>query len=63
MEEQINPIQDIGIQIATELEEKNRLLDDFANEQPIEKVVQARIQQLAISKVILLFSFVILNPS
>lgn len=56
MEENANQNLDIGIQIATELEEKNRLLDDFANEQPIEKVVQARIQQLAISKVYFLIN-------
>jgi hypothetical protein len=43
---------EIGVQLASELEEKNRLLDEFAKEQPIEKVVQARIQQLAISKVL-----------
>jgi len=43
---------DIGLQLATELEEKNRLLDEYANDQPIDKVVQARVQQLAITKVL-----------
>lgn len=43
---------DLTSEIAGELEEKNRLLDDYANEQPIDKVLQARIQQLAISKVL-----------
>ncbi len=45
-------MMDLSIQIASELEEKNRLLDEFANEQPVDKVVQARIQQLAITKVL-----------
>ena len=51
MEENAERGMEIGVQLASELEEKNRLLDEFAKEQPIEKVVQARIQQLAISKV------------
>ena len=45
-------IIDLGVQLGTELEEKNRLLDEYTNDQPIEKVVQARIQQLAITKVL-----------
>jgi len=52
MQEAHDPLADIAIQLAMELEEKNRLLDEYANDQPIEKVVQARIQQLAITKVL-----------
>lgn len=42
----------IGLQLAGELEEKIRLLDEYASGQPAEKIVQARIQQLAIAKVL-----------
>ena len=52
MERAAEQFNDIDLQLATELEEKNRLLDEYANEQPVEKVVQARIQQLAITKVL-----------
>lgn len=52
MQEIQDQLADITVQLAMELEEKNRLLDEYANDQPIEKVVQARIQQLAITKVL-----------
>jgi len=52
MEEAMQQIDGIGLQLASELEEKIRLLDEYANGQPPEKIVQARVQQLAITKVL-----------
>ena len=52
MENVSDQFADIGIQLGTELEEKIKLLDEYSNDQPIDKVIQARIQQLAITKVL-----------
>lgn len=40
------------IRFSTIADEKNRALDDFVNNQPPEGVIQVRIQQLAICKVL-----------
>jgi len=58
-DDQQNPIQDINsdydeidYRICGELEEKNRALDEFVVNQSLDGIIQVRIQQLAICKVL-----------
>eukprot|EP00347_Sterkiella_histriomuscorum_P020213 403338658 len=50
--DQYNDYDEIDYKICGELEEKNRALDEFAQSQPPEGVIQVRIQQLALCKVL-----------